>query len=246
MQNEPFVFCVMTHDEDGFFTLLRSAKRWGWPLWPRYLGGEKWSLLGSPDFIKFQPEMTEKTYEDFIDHKHLYIRDQLLWALEKGYTKFICLDGWDTKIVGPMEEVPFETGLIYFGGDGPHPTPTNRQQETCYPDPRYSEFFWTPNSGSPYPYPNGGVIWGDIRTYLSRCPDYVCLDQLVWTREYVRDARGINIDTQAQTVLNLFGLYDSNVWGRKEVGGRWCYLPTTTWPVILHGNGKWPIPEFIK
>ena len=114
----------------------------------------------------------------------------------------------------------------------------------CYPDVRYAEFFQKP--GLTYPYINTGVQWGHCSAYLKRCPNYTCLDQLVWTREYVRDPEGITLDTEARTVLTLYGLQDVNVWGRAAGEKRWTFLPTGGTPVVLHGSGGWPIPGWFK
>lgn len=237
-----FIFTIMSQDGPGWFDLLRSAQKWGWSIQPRYLGGEKWRTDPVKGIIP-TPPITQASYEEFIDNKHLYMRKEIERAYHKGYTRYFYLDGWDTKIIGDFAEVPFDSPL-FFSAEGPHPTLSNQQMEGCYPDVRYAEFY--PRDGRTYPYINAGVQWGWCSAYLDRCPTYTCLDQLVWTREYVTNPNGITLDTEAKTAFNLYGLLEQNVWSRKEVGGRWTFLPTGGVPCVVHGNGKWAIPGWLN
>jgi hypothetical protein len=165
------------------------------------------------------------TYLDFLKHKHLYIRDVLM---ETSASHFLFLDGWDTAFVGE-EGVRLYPAALTFSAE-----------KNCYPRGEWRKLYKTLDQ--PFPFLNSGVIWGPTSEYLRLCPDKPIHDQEAWTWEYLEKGR-ISLDTQASVALNLHSTKEEDL-SRFPDGIR--YNPTGTWPVILHGNGKWPLPNWLE
>ena len=171
--------------------------------------------------------VTPKGYERFINLKHLYIYEAMIKAWTEGFNNFMFVDAWDTVFVGPIPSGPMITDKLWFGAE-----------KNCYPDESIKSRYLTPCSG-PFPYLNSGVIWGRVEKYLERCPIWSGHDQEMWTKEYLNG--GIHLDHSAAVVLNLHSTRPDDL-SRFPDGVR--YNPTGTWPCVLHGNGKWPIPQW--
>jgi hypothetical protein len=169
------------------------------------------------------------TYTEFLDHKHLLILDVLKGAQASGIKNFLFLDGWDTVIVAPLATQMYTTPKLWFGAE-----------KNCYPNREQASRFLQPG---PFPYLNSGVIWGNVDTYVARCPREVGHDQRLWIEEYLSATRGIILDTFAGVALNLHSTKAEDL--SRFVDGAVRYAPTGTWPCILHGNGKWPIPQWV-
>ena len=166
-------------------------------------------------------------YEGYLRCKHLEILEVLQDVKPK---QFLFLDAWDTVFVGlPGLEVMNEEGLC-FGGE-----------KNCYPEVGLKGIYPFPDE--PFPYLNSGVIWGRTSEYIHLCPRQVEHDQLAWTKVYGLKPESIFIDTHARHVLNLHSTNPGDL-SRFPDGVR--YNPTGTWPFIIHGNGKWPLPSWVE
>lgn len=210
----PYVFTVITQENDGYFQLLDSAKRWGWPL--------------QTHFVRRPQGSIEDSYESFIAQKHLFIYEILKKVEEES---FLFVDGWDTAFIGPPPKL-FPSSLLYFSGSS-----------DCYPEKRYAKYFKGYYGDVPFPYLNTGVMWGNRTTYLKHCPLEVGLDQLQWTREFVKDPRDFHLDYSASVVLTSFPETLPSQWSYKY--GTWIYLPTASTPSIIHAAGKSGFPTWL-
>lgn len=85
------VFTIISKENEGYFRLLVSAKRWGWKLRTVFIPND-----GS-----------EAAYWDFIQRKHLYIKKEVLRK-----ELFLYVDGYDTIFIGPPVDV--ETKNVIF------------------------------------------------------------------------------------------------------------------------------------
>lgn len=169
-------------------------------------------------------------YSEFLSNKHLLIRGVLKGLLEADYTRFLYLDAWDTVITGPVPWQVLDSRKLTFGAE-----------LNCYPEAEFAASY--PKPARPFPYLNSGVIWGPIEEYLELCPSKVEHDQLAWTEKYLLNTGRIQLDTRAEVVLNLHSTSPQDL-SRFPDGVR--YHPTGTWPCILHGNGGWPLPNFLE
>ena len=213
--NRIYVFTAMNKEGGHYFDLLRSARKYGWPLQAHYIPAEE------VDDVLFS-----KSYNRWMNTKHLIIRGIIEEAMKKGFEKFVYVDGWDCLFTGPMEELPWYN-LLHFGVEGPG----------AYPEEGYTEFF--PKEGGI----NAGVIWGTCAAYMQMCPTYEGFDQLLWHRAYANSQQGYWLDLYRKVVVNLFGINAGDTWTYQ--GGRIGYNPTKSRPLILHANGKWSFPSFL-
>jgi len=167
-----------------------------------------------------------QTYESFLEHKHRYIAGVLARTRAPG---FLYLDAWDTVFTGEIPLEVFSEVDLCFGAE-----------KNCYPEPSYARSF---DQTSPFPYLNSGVMWGNTNLALELTPTQVEHDQLAWTKQYLLTPERIHLDTHARHVLNLHST-DPQDLSYFPDGVR--YNPTSTWPFILHGNGKWPLPQWTE
>jgi len=167
-----------------------------------------------------------RSYEEFMNHKHRYIAGVLAYTHAPS---FLCLDAWDTVFTGmvPLEVLSEEA--LCFGAE-----------KNCYPDEKFAGLF---DQGDPFPYLNAGAIWGSVDEYLRLVPTSVENDQLAWTKQYLITPERIHLDTHARHVLNL---HSTNPEDLSYFPDGVRYNPTGTWPFILHGNGKWPLPTWVE
>lgn len=214
MGSEFKVVTVLTQENDQYFKLLASTKKFGWPFYAYFV--EPKLELG-----------TVGAYHDIIGRKHLLIRDALIKA--GSPTRFMFVDAWDTQFVAdPGIRVLKAKGLNFSG------------QKDCWPEARYAVNF-PPND--PFPYLNSGVIWGLAGEYFDRVNSMpAVLDQLSWTRSYVNNPEGMQIDSRAETALTLFGVDHADI-SRFSDGIR--YNPTGTWPLVVHAAGKSAMPPWL-
>jgi len=110
-------------------------------------------------------------------------------------------------------------------------------EKNCYPSEELKSRYL--DTSAPFPYLNSGVIWGNVDKYLERCPLKQGHDQLLWTEEFL--SGGIYLDTHGAVALNLHSTRDDDL-SKFPDGVR--FNPSGTWPCVLHGNGKWPIPQW--
>lgn len=120
--SKPYVFTIQTKEALGYFRLLESARKWGWPL----------ETVWAEDL---DPGNFEESYHAFIAEKHLLIRQELL---RTGVDQFFFLDAWDTVFTGPFEELTFHPMELYFSC-----------ANDCYPEKGYERLFT--NGTYPYP-----------------------------------------------------------------------------------------------
>jgi len=216
-QAEPYICTTMTTEGGKYFDLLKSARKWGWKLQAHFTPVEDGD-----------EELFSKAYHAYIKRKHLELKKILEKAyLLEGFKRFFYMDGWDTVLTGPPEEIPWLHPLNFSA------------EKFSYPETRYIDLF-PPGS---MPSLNAGVIWGEIEAYLARCPRYEIFDQLGWIREYMNNPEGIWLDTESQVAVSLYGIADQDTWGYS--GGRTIYRPTGTKPLVLHANGKWFLPAWL-
>lgn len=174
------------------------------------------------------PGRYEESYHKFIAKKHQLIKSRLL-KQSGSCDQFLFVDAWDSVFLGPPGELEIPKYTLNFSGS-----------LDCYPEKCYSRFF----SGT-LPFLNSGVIWGEVATYLARCPEYEVNDQLAWTREMVQNPTGLFVDSEAKVALTTFG--ESDLSNFSRVSGRWRYNPTGSFPLVLHAGGKWPMSAaFLK
>lgn len=166
------------------------------------------------------------TYESFLEHKHRYIAGVLARISEP---RFLYLDAWDTVFTGEVPLEVFSEVDLCFGAE-----------KNCYPDKSLELNF---DQTVPFPYLNSGVIWGNTNLALELTPTQVEHDQLAWTKQYLLTPERIHLDTHARHVLNLHSTSPEDLSYFPD-GVR--YNPTSTWPFILHGNGKWPLPQWVE
>lgn len=172
-----------------------------------------------------------KPYKEIIRTKHLLIRDKLEEFEALGFQRFLFLDAWDTLFVGPLNNLIHNAKNLNFGAE-----------KNCYPGKKSETRYKTQEEV--FPYLNSGVIWGDVDTYLDLCPDAYGHDQGMWTEVYFQSPEAVTLDHKAEVVLNLHSTKDEDL-GRIPGGGV-HYGPTNTSPLIIHGNGKWPIPLWME
>jgi hypothetical protein len=209
MENK-FIAFTITSDRThpGFARLQRSAEKWGIFLQPVDAGGFK-------------------DYDEFINNKHLIIRECLKNLQLVGFERFLCLDAWDTVFVGKLPTTVFTTPHLTFGAE-----------KNCYPNKELAPLYLDIGG---MPYLNAGVIWGPIAEYLDRCPIHIGHDQGLWSEVYLQDCL-VLLDRFSEVALNLHSTNPEDL-SRFPDGVR--YNPTGSWPAILHGNGKWPLPAWI-
>ena len=217
MQPELAVFTLTSDlNHPGLIKLLRSAHRFGWPLNPIYTN-------------------RVDGYDDYIFRKHQMIRQQLKDFKTQHYSRFLFLDAWDTLFTGRMPAFGLQEqkeDVLCFGAElNCHP---NHQLVLSYPPKDLITEF---------PFLNSGVIWGHIDTYLELCPLEQKHDQEAWTEAYLARPERFFLDHQAKVALNL---HSTNIMDISRYPDGIRYNPTGTWPCIVHGNGKWPIPNFME
>lgn len=214
MGNLPYTFTVMSQEREGFFSLLRSAKGYHWPLDVHWCNDRPGN------------------YDGFLAAKHLTIANALYKAQQKGHKKFLYLDGWDTIFNAPPPaiESPFDSNIVYFSGE-----------QRCYPEPKYAEFFF---KAGHFPYPNSGVIWGDIEYYLNHYPNVVGHDQLQWIRYMVTHPVTFIIDENAKVALNLLEVPQDHLGRGKD--GELRFIPSASRPFVVHANGPSQLPPWMK
>jgi hypothetical protein len=162
--------------------------------------------------------------EAFIEMKHL----RILEALNQIDARhFLFVDGWDTIFVRPCT-MPVVAKGLNFGGE-----------MNCYPEEGYAPFFLPKTQGN-FPYLNSGIIWGEVDAYHLYAPSFKAHDQLAWTRTSMNFPNKLSIDTKAQIGLNLHSVKNEDLMRTRE--GLVNYLPHNSFPVVVHGNGTWPIP----
>jgi hypothetical protein len=173
----------------------------------------------------------EQDYDKFIARKHLFIKEALeeLWATS-GCNRFMFVDAFDTCFVSAPKLNILTDNYLTFGGE-----------KNCYPEPAYASAY--PQDGE-FPYLNSGVIWGPISLYKLYCPGDYGHDQLLWTRQFFNHpAASMQIDTHASVALNLHSTKAENLSryaDRVEYAGE----NGTAYPMVLHANGKWPMPAW--
>jgi hypothetical protein len=169
-----------------------------------------------------------RPYKEIIRTKHLAIREKLEEL--RHFERFLFLDAWDTAFVGALPEWVFTAARLSFGAE-----------LNCYPGKKEETRYTT--QAEPFPYLNSGVIWGPTAEYLRLCPKAPGHDQGRWTGVYFAYPGELLLDHRAEVVLNLHSTKAEDLsYFRSSVR----YNPTGSSPAILHGNGKWPLPEFIK
>lgn len=183
-----------------------------------------------PFFVEFTIPYGTLEYAAFLSKKHLFLKSLLEREKKFGKTHFLFLDAWDTVFIQPPDRFPMEWDRLSFGAE-----------KNCYPEPKFAGIY---PGLSPFPYLNSGCIWGPIDRYLALCPREEEHDQLAWTKAYLAAPEQFHLDHSAEVVLNLHSTAPSEL--SRWPGGSVQYVPTHSWPFILHGNGKWPLPNFLE
>lgn len=171
------------------------------------------------------PRREDRTYEKFLEVKHHYIKDIL--SRRKGW--FLYVDAWDSVFVNHFY-IPEGEGLWFAG------------EKNLYPRVDYGlNVPFRPETL--FPYLNTGIIWGDVSEYLRLCPKAVGHDQEMWIRKWCENV-DVQVDHWATYGLNLHSTKPEEL--SRIAGGVVRYNPTNTEPYILHGNGKWPLPNWLE
>lgn len=196
-------------DENGnFIKLIESARKWGWPLEAFF-------------------HRADDGYREFLCMKHTYVLD----ALNKlKVERFLFLDAWDTRFIGPPDPMLLDSPYLWFGAE-----------KNCYPDEVYKALY--PSLGYPFTYINTGVIWGNAHTFRKLCPGYRVDDQRGWQRVYALHPEEIHLDNTAKVAINLYGVEEGDF--SRMAGGRIIYRPTETSPLVMHANGTTHIPAWV-
>jgi len=170
----------------------------------------------------------ETGHTGFLKKKHRYIAETLRIHQPEF---FIFVDGWDTLFVRPMR--PTMPKGLWFGGE-----------KNCYPMKELEAFYAVaPSSLGMFPFLNSGVIWGETEAYLKHVPPVGIHDQLAWTIKYLGGIEDIHIDGWAEVALNLHSVPNEDL--RRLPGGGVQHIPSNGTPLVVHGNGNWPIPQWM-
>lgn len=224
-------------EHPGARRLARSAKFWGWDH----------SFVIKQD----QPDL-KPPYKVWWPSYRAEQLGQLEFLQANPEAEFVLyLDGWDTVFTGPPQELPLLRGHLAFGGDQVLYPEHGSQPEAAFPPVGENEFRFT----------NVGTVWGDAAVLRELAADYLqnspeqMVNQLYFNRRYAYEVgvgrRRLHVDTKARTSLNIMMVQKRHFEMR---GPRPHYLPTDTYPLIIHTPGQGhshkekaiPLPEELE
>lgn len=227
---------VSDPEHPGAKRLSRSAKFWGW----------------DHSFVLKQAQLDlNPPYNPWLPSYRAEQLGQLEYINQHTPDFLLYLDGWDSVFTGPPQELPLLKGHLSFGGDTVLHPEGSTQPASSFPKVGELEFRFV----------NMGVVWGDAMVLRELAADYLqnspeqMVNQLYFNRRYAFE-RGVgrnrlHIDRLASVSLNIMDVQKRHFEMR---GPRPHYLPTDTYPIIMHAPGKGfshkdkavPLPEEIE
>jgi hypothetical protein len=201
--------------------LYASLERWKWPrlrLW----GGED----RFPGF-NFKVEV---------------MRAQIPLLRSQGVTHFMAIDGWDSLVVGPMDDVLPHCGEgILLAGE-----------INCYPHPEKASRYPESEKRSRWCHVNGGGILTSLEffedvVYPFHAKGGFENDQIMFTEFYLTGNPLVKVDSECRVFQTLYLTDPKNDFLVTEEGRVWN-RELATRPVVIHANGRqtltWIDPEW--
>lgn len=191
-------------------------------------------LVRSLKYFGYDYQIVQHAWTGF-GSKLVAARNALTQLFNDGYTHFVYADSYDSFVLGAVSDIVHkykDTSSIVHGcekANYPH-------SEFVYPEPLNS---------NPWKYLNGGNFIAPIELYLKifdECPipDWHTNDQVYQRDQYVKYAKTGEIKLEKEpSIFQCYSFIDET--------NDYAYLPsvsklfnkvTSTFPTIIHGNGK--------
>ncbi len=140
------------------------------------------------------------------------------------YDWVLSVDGFDSMIIRPLEDIFFETETMFFN-----------TELNCYPDPNMKY----PPCKTRFKYLNGGCFFAPMKLAVDcfrwHRPNIYNCNQYAWSFAYTTNALPITIDSECRIFQTLWGTTEKDF---ETVNGKLKNIETGSFPSVLHGNGS--------
>ena len=188
--------------------------------------------------IEVLPILTNWTWDFYPKSLSVY---ETLKTLNEDTIVLIC-DSYD---VLPVKGITNEKLFQHIKDNLDLNKVTFNAEKNCYPNVNLKPLY--PNIDSEWKYLNGGLYVGSVKNILimleNSLPKMVnVIDQEVFSLSFVKNEYNIDIDYECKVFQTLFMLNDGDL---TIEDGNVKNNKTNTFPILIHGNGKSSLKQFL-